>query len=119
MLLDRAVINSGPLVALSLAGRLDLLPALFGEFWIPEPVFHEVALAGVGRPGAGALADARWAAHVCPAPTPDPLLVWPAPPAMTALRATSRAACLNWPASLWPAFPVSASSATPRSAPKK
>ena len=75
MLLDRAVINSGPLVALPLAGRLDLLPALFGEFWIPEPVFHEVALAGVGRPGAGALADARWAAHVCPAPTPDPLLV--------------------------------------------
>ena len=75
MLLDRAVINSGPLVALSPAGRLDLLPALFGEFWIPEPVFHEVALAGVGRPGAGALADARWAAHVCPAPTPDPLLI--------------------------------------------
>jgi hypothetical protein len=29
MLLDRAVINSGPLVALALAGRLDLLPALF------------------------------------------------------------------------------------------
>jgi len=33
MLLDRAVINAGPLVALSLAGRLDVLPALFGEFW--------------------------------------------------------------------------------------
>jgi len=32
MLLDRAVINAGPLVALSLAGRLDVLPALFGEF---------------------------------------------------------------------------------------
>ena len=29
MMLDRAVINAGPLVALSLAGRLDLLPALF------------------------------------------------------------------------------------------
>ena len=34
MLAERAIINSGPLVALSLAGRLDLLPALFGEFWI-------------------------------------------------------------------------------------
>ena len=60
MLLDRAVINSGPLAALSLAGRLDLLPALFGEFWIPELVFHEGVLAGVGRPGASALAGARW-----------------------------------------------------------
>ena len=75
MLLDRGVINTGPLVALSLAGRLDLLPALFAEFWIPEQVFHEVVLACVGRPGASALADARWAAHVCPAPTPDPLLI--------------------------------------------
>jgi len=61
MLLDRGVINSGPMVALSLAGRLDLLPALFAEFWIPEQVFHEVVLAGVSRPGASALADARWA----------------------------------------------------------
>ena len=32
----RAVVNAGPLVALSLAGRLDLLPALFREVWIPR-----------------------------------------------------------------------------------
>jgi predicted nucleic acid-binding protein len=75
MLLDRAVINSGPLVALSLAGHLDLLPALFDQFWIPKPVFDEVVLAGVGRPGASALTDAGWLAHVRPTPTPDPLLV--------------------------------------------
>lgn len=75
MLAERAVINSGPLVALSLAGRLDLLPSLFGEFWIPEPVFREVAVAGLGRPGAVALADARWSPHVRPSPTPDPLLI--------------------------------------------
>ncbi len=36
MLAERAVINSGPLVGLSLAGRLDVLPFLFAEFWIPE-----------------------------------------------------------------------------------
>ena len=90
MLLDRAVINSGPLVALSLAGRLDLLPALFGEFWIPEPVFREVVLAGVGRPGASALADARWAAHVCPAPTPDPLLIAELDPGEAAVIALAR-----------------------------
>lgn len=50
MTLDRAVVNAGPLVALSLAGKLDLLPALFKEFWIPEAVFREVAIAGLGRP---------------------------------------------------------------------
>ncbi len=51
-MLDRAVVNAGPLVALALAGRLDLLPALFKEFWIPEAVYREVAVAGLGRPGA-------------------------------------------------------------------
>jgi len=55
MLAERAVINAGPLVALSLAGWLDLLTDLFREFWIPEPVFHEVAVADVGRPGGGDL----------------------------------------------------------------
>lgn len=74
-MLGRAVINAGPLVALSLAGRLDVLPALFGEFWIPDPVFQEVVRAGVGRPGADELADPQWATHVCPAPDLDPLLI--------------------------------------------
>jgi predicted nucleic acid-binding protein len=48
MLADRAVINAGPLVALALAERLDLLGALFREFWIPQSVFQEVAVAGSG-----------------------------------------------------------------------
>ena len=74
-MLERVVVNSGPLVALSLAGRLDLLPALCREFWIPEVVYREVTVAGVGRPGADGLSDARWAAHVRPAPEPDPLLI--------------------------------------------
>ena len=74
-MIERAVINSGPLVALSLVGRADLLFLLFQEFWIPEAVYHEVAVAGLGRPGADALADARYAAQVRPAPEPDPLLI--------------------------------------------
>jgi len=45
MLAERAVINAGPLVALSLAGRLDLLPALFSEFWIPASLANRRALA--------------------------------------------------------------------------
>ncbi len=75
MLAERAVINAGPLVALSLVGRLDLLRSLFHEFWIPEAVFQEVVVAGVGRPGSEDLSDTSWEAHVRPSPEPDPLLV--------------------------------------------
>lgn len=74
-MLERAVINAGPLVALSLVGRLDLLPVLFREFWIPAAVYREVTVAGFGRPGADLLAETRWSAHVRPAPAPDPLLI--------------------------------------------
>ncbi len=72
---DRAVINSGPLVALTLAGRLDLLPTLFSEFWIPEVVYQEVAIAGLGRPGSEQLNTQTWAKHIRPSPEPDPLLI--------------------------------------------
>ena len=90
MLLDRAVINSGPLVALSLVGRLDLLPALFGEFWIPDLVFNEVAIAGLGRPGADVLTDERWNSHVRPSPEPDPLLIAELDPGEAAVIALAR-----------------------------
>jgi len=90
MLLDRAVINSGPLVALALAGHLDLLPALFDEFWIPELVFHEVAIAGLGRPGAHALSDARWLPHIRSSPEPDPLLIAELDPGEAAVIALAR-----------------------------
>lgn len=74
-MIDRAIINAGPLIALSLLGRLDLLPALFREFWIPAPVYSEVVIAGLGRPGAADLSAPQWTAHVRQAPEPDPLLV--------------------------------------------
>ncbi|MBI4755325.1 MAG: DUF3368 domain-containing protein [Betaproteobacteria bacterium] len=90
-MLDRAVVNAGPLVALSLAGRLDLLPALFREFWIPEAVFREVAVAGLGRPGAAALSDSAWAERIRPAPEPDPLLVAELDPGEAAVISLARA----------------------------
>jgi predicted nucleic acid-binding protein len=90
MLAERAVINSGPLVALSLAGRLDLLPALFGEFWIPDLVFHEVTVAGLGRPGADSLSDEKWAPHVRASPDPDPLLIAELDPGEAAVIALAR-----------------------------
>ena len=72
---ERAVINAGPLVALSLLDRLDLLPALFHECWVPQSVFHEVAVAGLGKPGSQSLQGADWLARVRVSPAPDPLLI--------------------------------------------
>lgn len=74
--MDRCgVINAGPLIALSLAGRLDLLPRLFAEYWIPDVVWREVTGAGIWRPGAVTLADSVHQRHVREAPEPDPLLL--------------------------------------------
>jgi predicted nucleic acid-binding protein len=73
-MLERAEVNAGPLVALSLLDQLDLLPALFTECWVPQTVFNEV-VAGIGKPGAGALYAADWQARVRASPIPDPLLV--------------------------------------------
>ena len=91
MMLGRAVVNSGPLVALSLVGRLDLLPALFQEIWIPEAVYREVAIAGIGRPGAASLADTAWAERVRSAPEPDPLLISELDPGEAAVISLARA----------------------------
>lgn len=74
-MLERAVVNSGPLVALSILGQLDLLPALYAECWIPQTVFNEVAVAGIGKPGASSLQSPDWQARVRTGPVPDPLLV--------------------------------------------
>ena len=74
-MIDRAVVNAGPLVALSLIGQLDLLPSLFAECCVPQTVFDEVALAGIGKPGAMALKSVDWLARVRVSPAPDPLLV--------------------------------------------
>lgn len=74
-MIECAVINAGPLVALSLIDQLDLLPALFAQCWVPQTVFDEVAVAGIGKPGSQSLQSAEWRARVRMSPTPDPLLV--------------------------------------------
>jgi predicted nucleic acid-binding protein len=47
------VIDAGPLIYLSLLGRLNLLPDLFGRLWVVEAVYQEVVIQGKGQPGAG------------------------------------------------------------------
>ena len=54
------VCNATPIIALAAVGRLDLLRAVYGEVIIPDAVFHEIAVAGAGEPGASEVAEAGW-----------------------------------------------------------
>jgi len=56
----RVVVNSTPLIALSITGRLPLLKALFDEVIVPASVYEEVVLYGQGRPGAEEVEKADW-----------------------------------------------------------
>ena len=74
-ILNYAVNIVGQFVALSLLDRLDLLPASFAECWVPQTVFNEVAVAGLGEPDAKSLQSVDWLMRVRVSPIPDPLLV--------------------------------------------
>lgn len=53
------VTNAGPLIALARIGRLDLLPALYGQVVIPPAVYREVTQ-DAGLPGYQDLIEATW-----------------------------------------------------------
>ena len=54
------VSNASPLINLARVGKLDLLRQLYGELFIPEAVWHEVVIEGVGQPGADEVEAAIW-----------------------------------------------------------
>ncbi len=54
------VVNSTPLISLSLVGHLALLKVLFDEIYIPASVYKEVVQKGRGRPGSQEIAQANW-----------------------------------------------------------
>lgn len=56
----KVVVDSTPLIALSLIDQLSLLPQLFDEVLVPPAVYDEVAMQGTNRPGATALASCAW-----------------------------------------------------------
>ena len=68
------VVNSGPLIALSHLGRLDVLEGLFGQVLVPEAVWHEVVESGKGRPGAAEVSTAAFLERTPVARPPDALL---------------------------------------------
>ncbi|MES1242034.1 MAG: DUF3368 domain-containing protein [Acidobacteriota bacterium] len=62
------VADAGPIIHLSLIGRIDLLPALYGRVLVPEPVYQEVVREGAALPGSAELDGADWAERVDPDP---------------------------------------------------
>jgi uncharacterized protein len=56
----KVVSNASPLITLARIGQLDLLKSLFPVVSISTQVFEEVAIAGVGRPAASAVSEAKW-----------------------------------------------------------
>ena len=56
----KVVTNSTPLIALSKINRLELLREVHRSIYIPEEVYTEVVVNGVGKPGAAEVASADW-----------------------------------------------------------
>jgi uncharacterized protein len=57
---SRIVCNSGPLIALGLLSRLDLLKSLFDEVLVPEAVQKEIEQGGIRSSGLEAFRHADW-----------------------------------------------------------
>ncbi|MCR4406840.1 MAG: DUF3368 domain-containing protein [Anaerolineae bacterium] len=56
----KVVSNASVLINLARIGELDLLRQLYGTLLIPEAVWQEVVVEGVGQPGAGQVEAASW-----------------------------------------------------------
>ena len=58
--MSRIVCNTGPLIALGVLNRLDILKSLFSEVLIPEAVQKEITCGGTARRGIADFAQAKW-----------------------------------------------------------
>jgi hypothetical protein len=56
----QAVANASPIMNLTIIGRLDLLPHVFGRVMIPKAVWNEVVVDGANRPGVSDVESAEW-----------------------------------------------------------
>ena len=54
------VSDAGPLIHLSLVGRIDLLPLIYQRILIPELVHQEVVRKGAGLAGSAEIGNANW-----------------------------------------------------------
>ena len=58
--MSRIICNSGPLIALGILTRLDILKSLFDEVLVPEAVKNEIELGGIKLSGLEDFRRARW-----------------------------------------------------------
>ena len=58
--MNRSVCNSGPLIALGILSRLDILKSLFDEVLVPEAVRDEIERGGVKLSGLADFRKADW-----------------------------------------------------------
>ena len=56
----KVVTNSTPLIELSKIEQLELLREVYGSIYIPEEVYIEVVINGVGKPGSAEVEAANW-----------------------------------------------------------
>ncbi|MFM7477373.1 MAG: DUF3368 domain-containing protein, partial [Microcystis aeruginosa] len=56
----KIIVNSTPIIALSLINQLDLLNQLFYEVIITLAVYQEIVITGNDKPGAKELKNANW-----------------------------------------------------------
>jgi len=54
------VSNTSPIINLACVGQLDLLRQIHGAITIPEAVFTEIAVNGIGQPGAEEVSRFPW-----------------------------------------------------------
>jgi hypothetical protein len=73
-LVSRIICNSGPLIALGILGRLDILKSLFDEVLVPETVQKEIEQGGVKLSGLEDFRRADWIRVVPPREKSDELL---------------------------------------------
>jgi len=52
--------DSGPLIALTIIGQLDLLHRLYRRVVIPQTVWDEITVKGAGMPGSREVSQANW-----------------------------------------------------------
>lgn len=52
--------DSGPLIALTIIGQLDLLHRLYRRVVIPQTVWDEITVQGAGLPGSHEVSQANW-----------------------------------------------------------
>lgn len=90
MLEGPIVCNSGPLIALSLVGQLEVLGRLYDRVVVPEAVIQEVVGAGPGRIGAAEVQAAAWLERAPAPPATELLLAKEVGPGEAAVIATAQ-----------------------------